>query len=286
MGLAHSVILRRVRAASARRTFRNRGPGCGRGLGCFRGCQRLGQLAARHRHLAAMHRAKSPALIVSVELQAQRGLGRLIDEDPDALIAADDGSDQHEPQLGRRRARRHWRRFRRGLRSHGWWWRPPRGREDRPLVRIRQHRERNCAERIAAHRLPPDGRPRWRGRIVCRFRRLAVQCTTRRFHRWNRSRPLGKTVIFCATRSANICRRRYNFESASTPCSYEPHRIAARHGMRPPTPSSLGHFDASLSAASPRPTVVTSRNLAARSALTIRRRLARSSGLLAVNSLI
>ena len=85
-------------------------------------------------------------------------------------------------QLGLRRARRRWRwrRARRGDRSHGRW-RPPRGRKDRSIARLRQGCERDRPERIALHRLPLDRRGRSRRRTDgrCRscgnFRKRAVR---------------------------------------------------------------------------------------------------------------
>lgn len=118
-----------------------------------------------------MHRTKSPALIVGLELQAQCGLAVLVEKDPDALITADNGSDQHQPQLGLRGAwrRRRWRvRCRR--RNHRWR-RPPRSRKDRPFARVRQCCERDRPERIAPHRLARNGRRRSRHRIGSRCRR-------------------------------------------------------------------------------------------------------------------
>lgn len=177
--LTRSVVLRRVRASSPHRTFSDRRPHGGRAIAWFRQCQRLGQLTARHRHLAVMHRKKLPALIVSVELQTQRSLAGLVDEHPDTLIPANNGSDQYKPQLDRRRTRRHWRRSRHRRLNHGKR-RPPRGREDRSFARLRQCCERDRPERIAAHRLPLDGRRGHRRRIDRRCpgrRRLQKRAT-------------------------------------------------------------------------------------------------------------
>src|SRR5689334_15039256 len=66
----HLIVLRRVRASALCGAFRNRRHVCGRALARLRELQGLGQLAARHDHLPAMHRKKFPALIVAVELEA------------------------------------------------------------------------------------------------------------------------------------------------------------------------------------------------------------------------